>query len=126
VTVAPNGRALVLCQRRRLETWEGRKRLRRTARLPAGALSEGAEVDLAADGSALVTWSRGGSGPYASDLVVAALRSGHGAFSAPVAITPEYPAVEPVAARLTRGGAVVIAETFAEAGRSMLAIRHDG
>lgn len=124
-TVAPDGRALVLCQRRRLETWEGRGRLRRTARLPTGPLSGAAEVDVAADGSALVTWSRAGDGPYASDRVMAALRSGEGAFAAPVAITADFPAVEPVAAKLlSGGGAVVIAETFGEGGRSMLAIRH--
>ena len=95
-----DGRALVLCQRRRLETWEGRGRLRRTARLPTGPLSGAAEVDLAADGSALVTWSRAGDGPYASDRVMAALRSREGAFAAPVAITADFPAVEPVAAKL--------------------------
>ena len=55
---------------------------------------------------------------------MASLRSGRGAFAAPVAITADFPAVEPVAAKLLNGGAVVIAETFGEEGRSMLAIRH--
>jgi hypothetical protein len=55
---------------------------------------------------------------------MAALRSGRGAFAVPVAITADFPAVEPVAARLISGGAVVIAETFGEEGRLMLAIRH--
>jgi hypothetical protein len=123
-TVASDGRALVLCKRKRLETWEGRLHLRRTARLPTGSLFGPAEVDLAADGSALVTWSRSAPGFYASGRVMAALRSGRGAFATPVAITEDFPAVEPVAAKLLNGGAVVIAETFGEDGRSILAIRH--
>jgi hypothetical protein len=123
-TIAPDGRALVLCKRKRLETWEGRTRLRRTARLAAGSLSGAAVVDLAVDGSVLVTWSRSGPGFYASGHLMAALRSGRGAFAAPVAITADFPAVEPVAAKLLNGGAVVIAETFGDQGRSMRAIRY--
>jgi hypothetical protein len=124
-TVNATGRALVLCRHKRLETWEGRARLRRTARLRTGSISGAAAVDLAADGSALVTWPRDTPRFLAASRVVATLRRGDGAFSPPVAITEDFPAVEPVAARLLPGGgAMVVAETFGEAGRSMLALRH--
>ena len=124
-TVAPDGRALVVCKHKRLETWEGRARLRRTARLPTGSVSgeDSVRIDLAAGGSALVTWSRAVPARFARARVMAALRSGRGAFGAPAAITDDFDSVQPVAARLVGDGAMVIAETFG-AGRSMLAIRY--
>ena len=99
--------------------------LRRTQRLHARKRSAEVSVDLTADGRALVAWATRTRGIPTADRVTAALRPPGGTFGAPTFVTPQFDSVVPVAAKLTAdSGAVVLSETFATNGRSMLLSRY--